>query len=405
MLRSVGADDLEEFHRVGCASFGVRFDPAIVELRRRLIDPMRFLLADVDGVAAGAAGSFRFDLTLPGGGSVPVCGVSDVGVLPTHRRRGLLTALLRRLLAEAAARGEPTAVLSASQATIYGRFGFGVAVRGRGVSVSASRSAFRDDAPVASGGLRLVDRPSAGAVLADVHRRSRRCGTLSRSEAWWDVVLGDTETFIGGHRDHLVMVHEDHRGSADAYAVYRMEERWLETGPAHRLEVREAVGVDAAAELAVWRALLDHDLVDHVHAVLPVDHVLGDALADPRALVTESDRDVLWCRPLDVVALLSARTYGVDATIVVEVTDGFRPETAGRYRLEVSTGQGSCRRDDGATPDLVLDVAELGACALGGGSFRRLVRAGRVQEIGAGSATVADALFSSDPLPWTDTRF
>ena len=280
---------------------------------------------------------------------------------PTHRRRGLLKALLGRLLDDAVERGEPAAVLSASQATIYGRFGFGTATRWRSVTVPVARSAFRPDAPVAGGSLRLVDRTAAASSVADVHRRSARCGTLSRSDAWWDVVLGQEETFIGGHKDNLVMVHHDAAGRADAYGIYRMEERWTDSGPAHRLEVVEVVGVDTPSELAVWRALLDHDLVDHVHAPLAVDHVLCDVLADSRAFMTEGIRDFLWCRPLDVATLLSARTYGLDTTIVLGVTDGFRPATAGRYVLDVAQGEASCRRDDAATPDLVLDVAELGA--------------------------------------------
>jgi len=128
-------------------------------------------------------------------------------------------------------------------------------------------------------------------------------------------------------------------------------------------------------------------------------------LADPRALRYEAERDFLWLRPLDVAALLSARSYAVDGAVVVEVIDGFRPEGSGRYRVESAGGASSCERDDAASADLVADVAELGSCTLGGVPWRRLVRAGRVVEATPGAAARADAMFGVDPLPWCSTRF
>jgi predicted acetyltransferase len=404
-VRTITADEVDRYYDLDSAAFGVLNEPTFLAAKRTIVDPDRFYLAEFDGEAVGAAGSFPFDLTLPGGSTVPVCGVSDVGVLPTHRRRGVLRALLTRQLDDAAAAGERAAVLSASEATIYGRFGFGTATRWRRVEVPTARARFRADAPVSGGRLRLVARDRAAGVLAEVYRRSVGVGALSRTEAWWQVVLGDAELFIGGHRLHHVMVHEDTYGTTDAYAIYRIVEMWGDTGPAHHLVVTEIMGVDPAAELAVWRGLLDHDLVAELSAYLPADHLLFDVLDDPRALSAGGERDFLWLRPLDVEALLGARTYATDGRLVLEVGDATRPGTAGRYELRVDGGAGSCRRDDAATADLGLDVSELGSCLLGGTSFRRLVRAGRVRELTPGAAAAADARFGVAPLPWTWTRF
>lgn len=404
-MRPLGPDDLELYYDVDAAAFAVGNDPAFLAAKRTIVDPARFYLAEFHGEPVGAAGSFPFDLTLPGGSTVAVAGVSDVGVLPTHRRRGVLSALMARLLDDVAAAGEPAAMLGASEATIYGRFGYGMATRARSVSVRTAGSAFRPDAPRARGRLRLVRRADAVGRLAEVYRRVGGVGSLSRTPAWWGIVLGETELFIGGHPLNFVLVHEDDAGVADGYAIYRVEEHWTTDGPAHRLTVVELVGVDAGAELALWRGLLDHDLVAEVHAPLPSDHLLFDVLVDLRAVRTTSERDQFWLRPLDVEALLSARTYGMDATLVLDVVDRFRPVTAGRYVLSVDGGGGACRRDDDARSDLGLDVAELGAVFLGGTSFRRLARAGRVQERTPGAAARADAMFAVTPLPWTWTRF
>ena len=400
-------DDVEYYYRLDAAAFGMRYEPEQVAAKREVIDPTRFYRAVLDGDAAGVAGSFPFDLTLPGGATVPVSGVSDVGVLPTHRRRGVLRALMTRLLDDAAQRGEPAAVLTASEATIYGRFGFGVATMCRFAAVPVDRSGFRPDAPMSRGRLRLVERADAAAMLADVHERAARGrpASLSRSSEWWQVVLGDVDVYIGGHRDHQVVVHHDDGGRPDAYGIYRIAGHWPVSGPANAVEVWEVMGVDASSELAVWRYLFDHDLVVEVHAQVAPDNLLGTVLADPRALRYEAERDFLWLRPLDVAALLSARSYAVDGAVVVEVIDGFRPEGSGRYQVESAGGASCCERDDAASADLVADVAELGSCALGGVPWRRLVRAGRVVEATPGAAARADAMFGVDPLPWCSTRF
>jgi predicted acetyltransferase len=400
-----GDDDLEAYYRLDAAAFGVAWDSAALEAKRPLIDDGRFLLAELDGLPVGAAGSFPFDLTLPGGATVAVAGVSDVGVLPTHRRRGVLRALLDRLHADARQRGEAAAVLTASEATIYGRFGYGVATQFRVAEVELRRAGFRADAPSASGRLRLMERADAAPVLAPVYDRATagRAGTLSRSARWWAAVLGDADLFVAAGSNHRVVVHEDEAGVPDAYGLYRIEERWGRTGPGHDLHVWEVEGTMTAAELAVWRFLFDHDLVERAHAPLVADHLLRFVLADGRALQHAGERDFLWVHALDVDRVLSARAYAADGGLVLEV---HRPDLGPvTTRLEVVDGVGSCRPEATARPDLSLGVAELGPVLLGDARWGELVRAGRVVECVDGAADRADRLFRTERSPWCGTRF
>lgn len=410
-LRSVddpAGPDLDAYYRIDDHAFGSAPDPAHVAVKRTLAEPGRFLIAAVDGVDAGAAGSFPFHLTLPGGRSVPVAGVSDVGVVPTHRRRGVLRALVDRVLDDAAGRGEVAAVLNASEATIYERFGFGVATRWRRISVDTARVSWRpqvEELGESSGSLRLLAVDEAAGPLSEAYDRAGagRPGWLSRHDAWWAAVLGDVEMYLGGGPT-LVVVHLDDRGRPDGYARYRVHPDWSSGSALGRLDVAELVAADAPAALALWRHVLHHDLVAEVVAWVAPDDPLFDALVDPRAARVRHDGDFTWLRPLDVDALLSGRTYAGEGTVVLDVRDGVRPEGSGVRRL-VAAGGATVEPAEGAPADLTLGVADLGSLVLGGGSARRLARVGRIHEHRPGAAELVDHLFAVDPLPWCPTRF
>jgi predicted acetyltransferase len=399
---------LETYHRVESTAFGDVADPSHRAAKRAMVDPARWYLAELDGAPCGGVGSFVTDLTVPGGATVPVAGVSDVGVLPTHRRRGVLSALLDRQLADLAASGEVAAVLHASEASIYRRFGFGPAVRWRQISMDARRAGYRHDWPQPGGSYRMVEREHAATSCAEVHERVRgvRHGSLARSEAWWRVVFGDVELYLGGGARRMVVQHLDDRGSPDGYAIYEVHEDWSSGQAQHRLEVWELIGTSTGVELGLWRTLLDHDLVATVTGPVSVDHSLWDVVDDPRQVRTAWDQDLLWCRMLDVPAALAARTYGAGGSLTIEVRQDRGHDVAGTYRLESAhEGAPATCTQTGGEPDLSIELADLGACWLGGWSFRRLVRAGRVQERSAGAAARADALFATDPLPWCWVRF
>jgi predicted acetyltransferase len=170
------------------------------------------------------------------------------------------------------------------------------------------------------------------------------------------------------------------------------------------LRVWELVGVDPSVELALWRTVLDHDLVEWVTGPIAVDHVLWDVMVDPRQVRTRWDQDLLWARLLDVPAALSSRSYGSPGRLTIEVEDRSRPAAAATFQLDHDGRVATCVTVEGAA-DLRMDVADLGACWLGGGSFRRLVRAGAVVELTPGAAATGDVMFRTDPAPWCWVRF
>ena len=399
-------DGLRRYYTADAAAFGGPFDAAQLEAKRGLIRPDRFYLAELDGVTAGGTGSFPLELTLPGGARVATAAVSDVGVVPSHRRRGVVSALIARQLADAAERGEVLAVIHASEGGIYQRFGFGPATRWRQLLAAARRVEFRDDWPDPGGSLQVLALHDAGEPCRSVHDRARRAapGGLSRNDAWWDVVLGTTVTYIGGSDRRLVMVHRDDDGEPDGYAIYEVHEDWSRGQANHRLDVWELVGTSTGVELALWRAVLSHDLVATVRGPIAVDHALWDVVLDARQVGIVWDQDLLWARVLDVPTVLSARTYRGSGRLVLEVDDPLMDSVGGRFALELDEGAATCTSVD-EPADLTLSVADLGAVCLGGGSLRRLVRAGRVQVHTEGAAATADGWLSVDPLPWCWVRF
>ena len=397
---------LETYHRVDSAAFGDPPDPRHRAAKRPLVDPTRWYLAELDGEPCGGVGSFATHLSLPGGATVPVGGVSDVGVLPTHRRRGVLSALMERQLHDLAERGDVAAVLHASEASIYRRFGFGPAVRWRQIAIDVRRAPFHDRWPDPGGSYRLVPRQEAHVACAAIHDRAMRArhGSLARSSEWWQVVLGDVELYLGGGERRMVILHLDRSGTPDGYVIYEVAQDWSGGQAHHRLDVWELVGADPSVELGLWRTVLDHDLVASVSGPVPVDHPLFDVVVDPRQVRTRWDQDLLWARLLDVPAALGSRTYDEDGALRLGVSDRAHPSAAGTYELVVEGGKGRCERVGGGG-ELVLDVADLGACWLGGASFRRLARGGRVVEAVDGAARSADRLFATDPAPWCWVRF
>jgi len=397
---------LATYHRVDAAAFGTRPSAAQVAAKRPMVEPRRWFLASLDGEPCGGAGSFRTELTLPGGRTVPAAAVSDVGVVPTHRRRGVAAALMARQLDTATEDGDAVAVLHASDAGIYERFGYGIATRWRQIRIDARRVAFRDDRPTTDGTTRLVTREEAADCCPRVHDAVRRvtAGGLARSSDWWNVILGDSGAYLGGHPEQLVMVHEDGGGVPDGYVIYRVHQDWSGGQAAHTLAVWELVGTSPAVELDLWATLTTHDLLDAVTGPIRVDHELRDAVIDARQVGVVWDQDLLWLRLLDVERVLTGRAAGSEDRVVIEVVDGFRPHTGGRFVVEGDAGRVRCIRTDGAV-EARLDISELGSLALGGGSARALARAGRIGLLRPDVATRLDRLLTVDPQPWCWVRF
>lgn len=392
-IRPVTADEFARFYATAELPYADELGDDDVARARQLLPLERTLAAfEAERVVATTA-SYALDVSVPGG-STPMAGVTAVAVLPTHRRRGLVTRVLQRQLADLHERGEALACLWASEATIYGRFGYGAAAYAATLTIDRPHTAFRRTPPARE--VSFVDVEEALASFPAVYERARRVrpGMPARDEPWWRLWLGhDPERHRRGRSPRFLVATDD------GYVVYRLKEGWDGWVPDNGLEVEELVADSPDGEAALWRYCFDVDLVAQVTAERrPVDDVLPHLLVDPRRL-RRVEHDSLWVRLVRLDAALAARRYGREATVVLRVSDPTCPWNEGTWQAELSPGGAAVQRSDRA-PDVSLDVAELGAIYLGGQRLSQLHRAGRVVEHTAGAVAVVDACFGSDPLPW-----
>lgn len=349
------------------------------------------------------AGIFSYEMTVPGS-ALPCGGVTRVSVLSTHRRRGLLTAMMRRQLDDMHERGEPLAALYASEARIYGRFGYGLATYQTALEVTRSHGAFVKPA-TGAGQISIVNVPRAVAAFGQVwdDARGGQPGMLELDERWIRLHLADPEANRNGASPHYRVLFES-GGKPSGFAIYRIKMEWDAEGPKGELRVEMLVAATDEAYGALWRHVLDVDLIARVSAEMrPVEEPLRFLLADSRQPKTRVE-DGIWLRLVDVAAALKGRRYGVEGRLLLQVRDGFCPWNAGQYELVGGPAAAECRRLAG-NPDLALDVADLGAVYLGGNRFSTLAAAGRVEEKRPGAIARADAMFASPRAPWCPSHF
>jgi predicted acetyltransferase len=400
--RTIVESEYDEWVRIESAAFGGFPEPTLVELERKLVSIDRVIGAFDGPSLIGAAASYGMDMTVPGGGTIPVAGVTAVGVAGTHRRRGALRSMMEFQLDDTVARGEVAAVLNASESNIYGRFGYGLAQQYQRVAIRAERATY--DPPPVEVALELVPKEEAADRVRPIFDayRTTRAGEVSRPDPWWDGVLGEVETWKGGGKIFVVIADQ---GDADAagYVIYEFVPS--EPGPFRRMIVRELIASSAETEAALWRYCTELDLVDVVEVIArPLDDPIRYRLTEPRRLDVVWQADFMWVRLLDVAAALTARAYVVDADIVIEVDDAMRSDVAGRYRLSATSGGAKCERVTDEA-ELRMTIAELGALYLGGVRATTLALAGRVTELRAGALAVADDIFGWPAEPMCTTRF
>jgi predicted acetyltransferase len=369
------AERIDDVFAACVNGFGhTRFKPETAEAEKTVWELDRTWVAEDDGRYVATATSYSFEMTVPGGARVPVAGVAQVAVLPTHRRRGLLRDVLGAVLTQAKERGEQYAVLNASDSGIYGRFGFGQADRVLRVELDTDHVELV--VPIAAGRVELVDAHEAAPLVAQLYEAfgRQRPGAVGRSAAWWDLVLQDAASWRG-IGNPFVAVHRNQADEPDGYAIYRSHESWDRGHAAGTVEVRELEAESPDVEAALWRFLCDIDLRTRVIAYpRPSDEPIRWRLSRPRrAWVTETN-DLLWCRPLDVAACLGTRAYAVEDQLVLAVTDDTFPDQSGTYRVS----NHGCERVDDA-PDATMDVSVLGSIVLGGIDAGELAVAGRIQ--------------------------
>ncbi|MET8825760.1 GNAT family N-acetyltransferase [Streptomyces sp. NPDC004610] len=378
--------------------------------RGSYVDPDRTLGAFDGGRCVATFRSFPQRLTAVGGRAVPADAISNVTVSPTHRRRGILTRMMRHDLAAARERGEIVATLIAAEYPIYGRYGFGPAVTTAHWTVDVARSGLDRRRPVPDDGGRidLVDAEDIRKLGPELHERLSRVrhGVINRDERWWNVATGAVRLDRAPWTEPFHAVHRSADGEVEGYACYAADDVWGERKqPQNTATVRDLIALTPAAERALWHYLCSIDWISTVKTGNRApDDLLPDLLPDPRAALLTGHADWLWVRILDVVRALEARTYGGEGTLVLDLADASGLGGAGRFRLEASTDGASCAPTT-ESADLALDLATLSALWLGDGSAVRLAALGRVREERAGAAQKADALLRTSRRPWCPDIF
>ncbi len=382
--------------------FGGDWSAEAAERFGRLL-PAERMHAAFDGDAiVGGAGAFPFELTVPGA-QIPCAGVTVVGVLPTHRRRGILDRMMRAQLADVRERGEPVAALWASEETIYGRFGYGLSAQDVMIRASRVHAALRPDLPGRTGTTRLVDHDEALKVFPRIYDRvaRRTPGFVSRSRAWWDLRQLDDrpERRRGAGVLNRVLLELD--GRPAGYALYRIKLEFEDATNKSCVQVAEAIGDSPAAVRELWRYLLAIDWVEEIRCeLLPADHPLFLLVQRPNRLSWKVF-DGLWLRLVDVGAALSARGVTSDGRVTFDVaSDPIFPDNVGTWTVEGGVARRSRRR-----ADVRLDVQALASAYLGGFTFAELARAGRAEEVARGGIARADALYRVDSKPWCPEIF
>ncbi|MFD5894089.1 GNAT family N-acetyltransferase [Streptomyces sp. NPDC060366] len=362
----------------------------------------------------GTAGAYTFGLSVPGGGVVSAAGVTMVSVAATHRRRGILTSMMRRQLDDVRGWGQSVALLTASEPEIYGRFGYGVGARQLRAEIDTSRVSVKVPTAPGDGGdggprLRYVAPDDAREPIESVYARlvASRPGMLERRPGWDRKLLIDPpEAREGASALQCVLARRGEGEGAETvgYVLYRIKPTWDSAGPKGTVVVDQVGALDPVTYATLWRFLSEIDLTSTVSASnLPVDDPIQFLVSDVRRAGI-GVRDSLHVRLVEVGAALAARGYQAPVDVVFEVDDAFCPWNEGRWRLTGDEKGASCERTADAA-DLSLSVRELATMYLGDTSPAALARAGLVRELRPGALTEASIAFASPVAPWLPHGF
>ncbi|MGW7066054.1 GNAT family N-acetyltransferase [Streptomyces sp. NPDC054855] len=405
-MRELRQEDWDEYYGTLELAFGgVAEAREEHELWNALTEFDRFFGTWEGESCVGTTGAFSFRLSVPGGALVEAAGVTMVSVAATHRRRGILTSMMRRQLDDVRAKGECLAVLTASEPVIYGRFGYGAATFATKAEIDTSR--VRLTVPAGTDDVRL-----RYAKPADVHeacealyarRVTERPGMLARQPGWDRLGLLDPESERQGSSP-LQCVVAKRDGELVGYARFHVKPEWDAAGPNGTVRLRDLEAEDPAAYAALWRFLFGIDLTSTIDVHnRPTDDAVFQLVSDVRRCRMQV-KDSLHVRLVEVGAALAARTYRTPVNLVLDVEDAFCPWNAGRWRLSGDLKDATCERTDDDA-DLALSVRDLGSAYLGGVSLASLAAAGRVRELRPGALAEATTAFGSDTAPWLPHGF
>jgi predicted acetyltransferase len=398
--RPITPDEFSAFIGVLSHTFAWDPKPEEIELEQKRFEFDRSIAAFDNGHLIGTGANLSFHMTVPGG-SINVGGVTMIGVLPSHRRQGVLSSMMSGLLDDSRRREEAVSILWASESSIYGRFGYGVTTRHADRIVERAHATLRSEIS-APGSVRLIDKDEALRLIPEVYEQvvGRYPGMIERTPEEWEISLADLESWRSGYTANRFALYEE-SGAARGYARYRVKEDWKDGHAQSTLDASSVIGVDDAAGMGLWKFLFGIDLVKTIRARhRPLRDPLEHMLTDPRRL-SFSVVEGIWARILDVPVALEARRYAVEGSLTIGITG---PEdVAGVYRLEGGPDGASCARTSG-TPDLRMGISTLGMRYLGDHDFESLAGAGLVE--GSREALhEADLLFGWHEPAWCVTGF
>jgi predicted acetyltransferase len=405
-LRQLRQEDWDKYYGTLELAFGgVPEAKEEHELWNALTEFDRFFGTWEGDTCVGTTGSFSFRLSVPGGSLVEAAGVTMVSVAATHRRRGILTSMMRRQLDDVRAKGECLAVLTASEPAIYGRFGYGAATQQLKATIDTAR--VRLSVPPGTDDVRLRYAKPADVLDACeavyARRVTERPGMLARQPGWERLDLLDPESERNG-ASPLQCVVAERDGEVVGYTRFRIKPEAGFSGMDSTVKLNNLEALDPAAYAALWRFLFDIDLTSKVEAYnRPPDEAVLQLVSDVRRCGIQL-RDSLYVRLVEVRAALEARTYRTPVNLVLDVEDAFCPWNAGRWRLKGDVKGATCERTEDDA-DLALSVRELGTAYLGGISLTSLAAAGRVRELRPGALAEATPAFGSDVAPWLPHGF
>jgi len=400
-------EEWRPFDQIVSASFGeVWQEPTPEEVATLDVEaPLDFRIGVMDGdEALGGCASYEFDLSLPGGCAVSVAALTGVGGDPTKRGRGALQTMMQEHLDRAKARGHAASILNASEATIYQQFGYGHATTMVGYEIDPDHARFR--APLEdTGSFELVHDLQAGIPLfAAAYDAAARtvAGTGGRTVEWWQRVVGKQKRWRGGGKQ-LGVLHRDAAGNPDGYLLYELKEKgaWVNNDV---VTIRELFGASVSTELALFEFTMKIPLQRNVRwPEGPPDFAARHHLIDPRQLHVVDQHDLLWLRPLNLVELLSSRTYATDGVVVIAVDDELFEDQRGPWRIEIVDGIAEVTPTD-AVAAVTLTPAQVGMVLLGDHRLQELVHAGVVTGDPA-ALRFLDRAFLTDRRPYTLSKF
>ncbi|MFI8567377.1 GNAT family N-acetyltransferase [Rhodococcus sp. NPDC078407] len=382
-IRTATDDDWNAVALLDAHAFGEHQNAEDLAETQILTNSEHFYLAWDGETPVGVAMHFPMSVTVPGGAQLDASGVSWVSVAPTHRRRGILRSMFtqqHRALHDA---GAPLSLLTASEATIYGRFGYGPVTEEVSISLDRRFARFRPEVAPTTG-VRLIETAEAPGLLPDIYHRwqQQTAGAQPKPPIRWERFFADRENRRGGLTALFFMVHPD------GYVAYRRGRN------PNRVVVQEFIAITDEAYSSLWQVLVGVDLADTIEVQQSLDEALPFLLTDYRLPKVTAHHDTLWARIMHVEAALEARTYALDTSLVLAVRDPFL-DAGGTYSLTVTDGRATCTKVE-SEPDIELDIDVLASIYFGTHRARLFAAASRLTARNEESLHALDQTFGTD---------